>query len=259
MILALAMVLAAAPLKVASTDWKTSGVDPTLAAVLEGRFLQLLREEGIQVISSKDVEAFVGLDRQKQLLGCATESCSAELAGALGVDALLLASVAQAGSGYSLSLRAISATNAIPVSTLSGRVRSLDELQDWLDGSAKKMAAELKGEAPAAQPVADGPRAVRWIPAISGAVLAIAGVVVFLERSGPAQELQTRVFPDQPSVAATRATGETFEKLGIVLMAVGAAAIATSVIWASVAPAKASVIVAPIPGGATVAVGLVFP
>ena len=58
-----------------------------------------LRYGFVPVTSSKDVQAIVGLDRQKQLLGCGTQSCSAELAGALSVDAPLFGSVAKAGSG----------------------------------------------------------------------------------------------------------------------------------------------------------------
>lgn len=257
MLFTLAMVLAAAPLKVASSDWSTSGVDPTLAGALESRFVQLLREAGLQVTSSKDVGAILGLERQKQLLGCANESCSAELAGALGVDAMLFASVAIAGSGYTVSVRVISAANGQAISALSGRVKSLDELQDWLDAGAKKMASELKGEVAVAAPTTP---LVRWIPAIAGGVVGVGGLIVFLERNGPAMELEQRVFPDRATVKSTRGAGEGLETAGIVLMAVGGAAIVTSVFWAALAPADSlRVSLAPIPGGAALSMRGAFP
>jgi len=258
MVLTLAMLLTATPLKVASTTWESSGVEAKLTEVLEGRFIQLLREAGLQVTSPKDMTAILGLERQKQLLGCGTDSCTAELAGALGVDAILSASIVKAGSGYTASLRAISATNGAPLSALSERVKNIDALQDWLDTSARQMAAELSGRPTVTS--SSGPGLVRWIPAISGAVVGVGGLVLFLERAGPANELQTRVFPDQSAVANTRATGEALEKIGITLMAVGGAAIATSVLWVALTPPETPrVTLAPIPGGAAVSIGGEFP
>ena len=108
------ILLMAAPLNVASTDWAFSGIDKTLASALEGRFLKLLNDRKIQVVSSKDVAATLGLERQRQLVGCSAESssCLAELAGALGVSALLSATVARAGSNFVVSLRVTSASDA---------------------------------------------------------------------------------------------------------------------------------------------------
>src|SRR4051812_36888184 len=47
---------------------------------------------GIKVLTSHDVEAVLGMERQKQLMGCADDSsCLTEIVGALGVDGILLA------------------------------------------------------------------------------------------------------------------------------------------------------------------------
>lgn len=55
-----------------------------------------LREHGLKVMTGRDIGAVLGLERQKQLLGCMDDStsCSAELAGALGVGALVVGTVA---------------------------------------------------------------------------------------------------------------------------------------------------------------------
>src|SRR5438128_1810620 len=52
---------------------------------------QSLGDHGFDVITAKQMAAVIGLERQKQLLGCAdsSSSCLAELAGALGAELLL--------------------------------------------------------------------------------------------------------------------------------------------------------------------------
>jgi hypothetical protein len=45
----------------------------------------------------------LGMERQKELLGCDDISCMAQIGGALGVDALLSVKVGKIGSTYRLS------------------------------------------------------------------------------------------------------------------------------------------------------------
>lgn len=263
--IALAMFVAATPVKVASTDWVFSGLDPALAGALESRFVTLLARGGIHVTTAKDVKAMLGLERQKQLLGCAESACTAELAGALGVDGVLFGSVVKAGAGYTVTLRVASASSAQPMSSLSERVAGVEGLQDWLDEAAKKMADELQGKSGPPQEavvatVAPRSKVVPWVPAILGGAVAIGGAVVFSLRSGPANELQTRVFPDAATVSATRKSGEAFETAGLAMIGVGVAAIVASAIWFAVSPSDSvKVAFAPAPGGAVLAVGGRFP
>lgn len=350
--LALLTLLSAAPTQptVASTDWASSGLDAALASTLESRFLDLLSTGGIKVTSSKDVAAFLGLERQKQLLGCSATSCTAELAGALGVDAILFASVVRAGSGYTVSLRVTSATNAQSIASMSGRAPTVDALQDWLDAAATKLARQLRANAGITEPANAGEterggtgnaerggsgnaeragssnteragsgnteragsgranagnidrgssanagttgrtgpanpgntsdtnvstteranagstetagpevtlapaqpsRIVPWVPAMVGGLAAIGGAVVFVQRNGPATELQTQTFASAADVSATRTRGETFEKVGLALMVTGGAAIAASVVWFALTPASpVTVSIAPTRSGA---------
>jgi hypothetical protein len=264
MLIALVVVLGASPVKVASTDWSFSGLEQTVAEALEGRFLNQLADEGLRVTSSKDVRALLGMERQKQLLGCTEGSCTAELAGALGVDAILTASVVKVGNSFTANLRVSSASNALPLSTQTTRVPTLDALQDWLDAAAKKMAEQIKGGAP--EPVTvetssgAGPGVIRWVPAIAGGALAIGGLAVFLLRAGPADELQHATFPNLEAVKSTRSRGETFETAGIAMMATGAAAVAASVLWVALSPSKSvAVSIAPTRNGGVLAVGGTFP
>jgi hypothetical protein len=196
--LLLALTLAAAPVKVAAMEWSHSGVDQVYTATLESRFMDLLSANGLRVTSPKDVGAVLGFERQRQMLGCGNnESCIAELAGALGVDALLYGSVAKGGTSYTVTLRLVNAKDAQPISSFSERLRSEDLMQDWLDAKAREIAAAalrvLRGASTGATGGGDAAAVVRasepvrpyrgisWIPGVVAVLGLAAGVIGFIE------------------------------------------------------------------------------
>jgi hypothetical protein len=62
-----------------------SGVDKEQLESVTERLATTLEARGVyEVISSKDVQTLLGLERQKQLLGCGETACYAELTGAMG-------------------------------------------------------------------------------------------------------------------------------------------------------------------------------
>lgn len=72
--------------------------DPSLKAnvipILNDFMAGAVRDSGFSVISSADIAASLGLERQRQLLGCAGTSCMAEIGGALGSDYVVRGNVA---------------------------------------------------------------------------------------------------------------------------------------------------------------------
>lgn len=248
--------LAAAPLKVASTPWVSSGLNAAFATSLEARFTSLLSEGGVSVVSPRDIEAVLGLERQRQLTGCAEESsCLAELGGALGVQVVLYASVVKAGSSVTANLRAISTKDAHPVFTASERVKSDDALQDWLDASARRLAGTLAvGAAPAVSTSAAGGSGslVRWAPGTAGVVAGVAGAVLFFQGRAAADRLRTEVFPSAAAVTEVRTQGELQQQLGVGLGIVALAGIAASAAWVSFVPSSPPVALVPVSGGAVV-------
>lgn len=61
-----------------------------------------------RVISSKEIVTLIGLERQRQLLGCSEDSsCMAEIANALGSELVVSAAVGKVGSTYLVSVRLI--------------------------------------------------------------------------------------------------------------------------------------------------------
>lgn len=138
-----AATLAATPVKLAAPGLTYVGVDEKSGVFFLDFLAQQLRGHGLEVTTQSQIAAVLGLERQKQLLGCTEESssCLAELAGALGVDGVLSGSLARTGRGtYVINLNVVGATDGTNLASGSTRVGSDDELLDWLTTAAREMA-----------------------------------------------------------------------------------------------------------------------
>jgi hypothetical protein len=264
--LLLALVLTAAspaPLRLAVPGFTFVNLDSKLGEVYLDRFVNVLGEQGVAATTPRDVAAVIGLERQKALLGCNDSGgCAAELAGALGVDAILQGSLAKSATGYTVNLRVLRASTGVPIATASARLASEGALQDWLDTQARELPPRLRAELGMAPlPLADATPAaspgvspvVRWLPAMVGA-LAIAGAGVSLSRSyDAAAQLRSGTLTLRGQGDA-RSAGALEQNLAIAGFSVGGALIATSLVWAFIsrdAP-KPAVSLAPTPGGVMV-------
>ena len=89
---------AAPSLAVMSLESK-AGVSPDIAALLSGHLADRMRGSGkfSRVITNQEIDAMLGLEKQKQLMQCDSQSCMAELAGALGVDFVTSGQVGKLG------------------------------------------------------------------------------------------------------------------------------------------------------------------
>jgi len=93
--LLVALLLAAEPpeqpqVLVAVPELVPLGVEPALAQNLTAVIAaELGRYDHVRVISSREIAMLLGVERQKELLGCADESCVAQLAGAMGAEKIL--------------------------------------------------------------------------------------------------------------------------------------------------------------------------
>jgi hypothetical protein len=90
-------------------------VDPLLATVLEDSLLTELRKMArSSVIGMKEIKEMLDLEAEKQSLGCAADaaSCLAEVADAIGVDVLVLGSVAVVGGETVVGLRRLEQASA---------------------------------------------------------------------------------------------------------------------------------------------------
>jgi hypothetical protein len=92
--------------RLAVLELKAEGASPELAKTLS----QVVAEQagktaGFEAISQAEISAMLNVQKQRQLLGCADESCLAEIGGALGAKLVLSGTLGKLGESYVLSLQ----------------------------------------------------------------------------------------------------------------------------------------------------------
>jgi hypothetical protein len=239
------------PVKMAVPGLSLSGVETKLGEAYVERFATLLgRDPRLKVTTKRDIEAVLGFERQKALMGCneSSTTCLAELAGGLGVDALLSGSLAKAGSGYIVTMRVVRAGDGAEVASISERLKSEDALIEWFETEAPKLADQVAIFFGRTKPTKEA-HLERWIPALAGAACIAAGVAMQAGARGDAQLLNAGTVP-LANTQSVLERGKAVEAGSWVLFGVGAAAIAASVVWVAVGSSPAKVAVVPIEGGA---------
>ena len=155
------IVIATPPRTLASPGLTAINIDERVANFYSEFFAQeLAQRSGFRVVTSGEVATLLGLERQKQLLGCSEEttSCMAELAGALGADGVVMGSIARLGSGFAVTLKVISPGDARTLAMRTGRSKDEDALLDWLTETAQQVSGQLRSAfSPLPQPAAPLP------------------------------------------------------------------------------------------------------
>lgn len=226
-----------APLKVAVPDFSVISVDRESAAFFMDRFANRLRTRGLAVTTPAEIASVLGLERQKQLLGCSdsSSSCQAEIAAALGADAIVNARVARFGQRFELSLTLIDPSNAAVLASLSPSAADEGKVLETLDAAADEFATKLyAAKRPGAQPVAQlnettssGPP--KWISAIPLAVgvgATIFGSVQLAQSYGTVNEIKDGATNFEE--LGDKAKSE--RAVGISMLCVGAAGLATAAV-----------------------------
>jgi len=91
---------------------------------------------GVEVIGMQDIEAVLGLEQKKTLLGCDDVSCMAEIGGALGVQAIVSSKVARIGRTYLLTIRVIDTKAVKPINSVQ---ESVEGPPDALIAAARRL------------------------------------------------------------------------------------------------------------------------
>ncbi len=122
--------------KVAVLEFTRAGdVEAGVVTVIGEAVATELAHQGIyDVVTAAEIASLIGLERQKQLLGCAEDgaSCMAELGNALGAKLILNGSLAKLGELYQLNLQAIDAGTAQVVGRASFLSKDIEEIRAGL-------------------------------------------------------------------------------------------------------------------------------
>ncbi len=101
------------PLRIAVYELELSGVPEHWGKVVLGSLLAELRKlDRVSVIGMDEIRAMLGHEAQKQLVGCSQESCLSEIADALGVDVLVIGSLARVSDEHIFGLRRLDQLSA---------------------------------------------------------------------------------------------------------------------------------------------------
>jgi hypothetical protein len=218
-------------LKLVAPGLVTSGIDASLAGPLTDHLAKAFSP--IRVITSRDISVLVGIERQKELMGCSdgSDACMAELGNALGAQGALLGDIVKVGKVVQINLRVIAPTSGRVLASDSVRLQSEDELLDALTASGTRMRAQLlerAGRVPVSVSASGGRGARRFAPiplAIAAAGLALGTLFLAL-----AENDWRRISAGMPGsleigdAQAIGSEGKGFQVTGAVLLCVGAAA-----------------------------------
>ncbi len=148
--LSLALLVAASPpapaqprqLKIASPGLSGVRLSDKEAQFFSEHLAQQLAAAGAKVTSDREISAVLGLERKRQLLGCSESSsqCMTELAGALGVDALVVGDVARLQQRYQVNVKLLSVDSASLLAAESERADTDEQLVDALSAIAGRLA-----------------------------------------------------------------------------------------------------------------------
>ena len=233
LVTAMSLLLCAAPTSVAVAGLNGVKLAPGEAELYGELLAQKLSERGFKVLTARDVSSLLGLERQRQLLGCNDDrSCLSEMVGALGVDLLVLGDLGQLDGEYTVTLKALSSRDGNAVAIFNTHVASAKQLPDELERASRVIAhqAAVAMQRPELEPSSLTSRegtVRKWalLPGILG--LALLG-------AGAALELQARVLYDRTALGIdldeSYRTGRTLEPLGYVSIAVGGAALVTAIL-----------------------------
>ena len=206
--------LAAAPLpekpKLIVLDLTAAGIDERISSALsEAVTTEAANRAIFQVVSSKDVQTMLGVERQKQLLGCSEgSSCLMELGGALGARFVMSGSVARLGPSFQLSLQTIDTKTAQPVGRSSRIAKDLGELRGLIPWAV----AEATGT-----PLPPPPS--RWLPyslIAGGGLFVVAGGIAGFNALAREEVISSELKHGESNPAALRPASEYAAEADIV-------------------------------------------
>lgn len=114
--------------RVAVYDFELSQVSEQIGHVVTQAVLDELRKyKGLSIIGMSEIQAMLDLESQKQIMGCdEDESCLAEIADALGVDSIVIGSLALVGDGHVIAVRRIDQHDARVAGSYTKRLEAED-------------------------------------------------------------------------------------------------------------------------------------
>jgi len=230
--LVLLLVAGASPKQItlAAPDFRSVKVDPAMSGFCSEHFNQRIDDRGLHVVTQRKISMLLGIERQRQLLGCSDDgasACTIELGNALGADGVVLGDLAELGGEFVINVHVMRASDGANLASTSIRAKGEGQLIDALNRGADEVADQLfaKFGLPASPPV--GLRHYTWVPAGVG-VLGVVTAGIFLALAADVHSQLNATGGPQLDAAVYQSRGQT--DLGVFWAAggVGIAALLTA-------------------------------
>ncbi len=245
------------PVGIAITPLQVVQMPPEMAGYAEDRLANRLGERGFKVTTPADIQALLGMERQRQLLGCTEESCSTEIGAALGVPLMVVGRVSKIEERFDLDVRVIRQRDGVVVARDSRGIEGVKRLAELMEAAGDSLARQLEPKTPFAWRL--------WVPLSLGVAAGVVGGVLwglaqrdYFSWTNPGFALPG----DGQKLEGLSAFDAEFRRLntmrtaGIVSSAAGVALLATGIIWNAVVPSlPVSVVAGPTRDGAALALG----
>ncbi|MBI5545504.1 MAG: hypothetical protein HY901_16585 [Deltaproteobacteria bacterium] len=151
--------------RLAVLDLKVTGsVDLKSVAALSPVIVSEAAQYPVRVFAGSDLQALIGLEKQKELLGCSDSSCLAQVGGALGVGYLLVPEIGEIGGRWLLTTTLLDVARATALARATKQAATAGDLVDLVPAAlaetfnASPLAKTVTApSAPAAQARAQAP------------------------------------------------------------------------------------------------------
>lgn len=132
-------------LKLAAPPFSAVNMDEKVATFFSEHFAGALVQRGLMVLTASEINALIGVERSKQLIGCSEDasSCVAELSSALGVDGLVTGTVAKFGGTLQANVKIFSARDGSNLRALSIKAGGEEQLLEALTAQAALVVPDL--------------------------------------------------------------------------------------------------------------------
>lgn len=106
----------------------------------------LARQEHRTALGPRDLAAVIGVEADKQAVGCSDASCLSEIASAIDVDTLITGSVDAIGDGFVVILNEIDARTVRPLARVQKTARDEAGLLDAINAAVDELVEKTSGK-----------------------------------------------------------------------------------------------------------------
>ena len=261
------LVAAAPPVSLAFPGLNSVGLAQGEGELYAELLAQKLQAYPLKVITTRDIGAALGLERQKELMDCADTGCVAELSGALGADGIVVGDVGKLDQSYAVNFKVLSKEGqTLAIFNAAGAKAS--ELPGVIAEAARALAHQLAGALgrPELEPtvvVAPAPlgptslRRAAWVPL---GVAALALVVGAIGQVVATVKLDAIAGAETLALAALyRDQGKKWEAAGNAFVAIAATALTAGIVLYVLSARDVTPGVSVVPGGASLGVSGAWP